>query len=288
MNKQIGINETFPLTAVSPLLNDGVNSFTYTLSTEVDNSDKSLYCAVNMISLPYVIWNIHSDYGNNTLRYSYNGGLNWVIVTLANGMYSTQKLNAVIQATMQANGHWDAATSSYYISINVSDISTRVMVTLSNSYRLDLENPVGFLRTSRLGEMLGFIPGVTTYVGVNPTAYTAGEGYIIANGITTATNLPIVNSVKLSPMTAIVFHSNIVAGTSLGATSDSTDVLYTFIPPTASNPGDLLVEKATHLIWRKISETSIKNIRIWTTNNYGVPVTLRGDPITVELLFTRR
>lgn len=288
MTEVISANETFPLVLTSGVDYRGISEFSYTLSGEVDNRNKNLYCAVSQVSMPFTIWNVAPEYSNNTFSYSPDAGVTWKPIDIPSGMYSVNDVNNAIHSVMNSNGDYDTASGVYYVNLEVSAFSTRIVLTVSNGYQIDFNCVVDFERTSRLGEMLGFVPGYTTYTEGVATAYTEIEGKYTADGIYYSGNLPNMNSVNLKPLTGVVIHSNLVTGTSLAANCDFDDVLYTLIPSNDIAPNEFVVKEPTHLIWRKVSQSSIKNIKVWFTNNTGEKVSLHGDPSVIELIFTRR
>ena len=64
------------------------------------SSEMTHEMAVDRMSMSYSWQNITPEYGNNTIKYSTDGGLNWETITFVNGIYSYTDINDSIHEFM--------------------------------------------------------------------------------------------------------------------------------------------------------------------------------------------
>lgn len=104
--------------------------------------------AADRISMTYSWHNINPEYGNNTLKYSKDGGDNWKIIKFVNGMYSYDHLDEYIKQTINKNGDKPSdGTNGIDLFFVLS--SYRVVIELNSGWQLDIRN-------SNFGDLIGF------------------------------------------------------------------------------------------------------------------------------------
>ena len=112
------------------------------------------FLALDKLSMTYSWYNIKSSYGNNTIKYIYDG-TTWNTITFTDGMYSYQDIEDYIHQYMKERGHYKTDGSRFGrprgYSINLTFILStyRVLVTLDGDYQLDL-------RGTNFGDLIGF------------------------------------------------------------------------------------------------------------------------------------
>lgn len=78
---------------------------------------------------------------NNTFRYSYDNGSNWITIRLSTGLYTISNIDTIMHQTMKQNNHFLAGSSSstdtYYINFYVDENQNRVFMKLTNNYQVD-------------------------------------------------------------------------------------------------------------------------------------------------------
>lgn len=107
---------------------------------------------VNRIAMTYSWHNITPEYENNTIKYSTNGGMSWETITFVNGMYSYTDINDYIHEYMKKKGHVKA-DKTYSINLTFVLSTYKVVIEISDNYRLDLRN-------SKFGELIGCEPKI--------------------------------------------------------------------------------------------------------------------------------
>ena len=123
------------------------------------------FLALDRLSMTYSWYNIKSSYGNNKIKYTYDGKT-WETITFIDGMYSYSDINEYIHQYMDHNSHYttDSNGKKNY-SINLSFILStyRVLIELEGNYQLDL-------RGTDFGELIGYEKKlVTKSIAVIPT-----------------------------------------------------------------------------------------------------------------------
>ena len=110
------------------------SDFTVTVNPPIDLS-KSLdrkMCLVSN-SMSYSWYNISAELSNNTFKYSHDSGTTWATVTIKDGHYDYENLNAFIQAAVLANSH-----SATGITLMFKNQYYRVKIALEATYRMDV------------------------------------------------------------------------------------------------------------------------------------------------------
>lgn len=60
--------------------------------------------AIDRVSMTYSWHNINIEYGNKTIKYSTDAGVNWKTITFVDGAYSYEDLNEYIIQSIDQNG----------------------------------------------------------------------------------------------------------------------------------------------------------------------------------------
>lgn len=115
----------------------------FTLELTFDGS-KTYYIALDNLSTSYSLYNISSEYGNNTVKYSSNSGTSWSTITIQDENHTYDDLNSIIS---------DA--TSQKITIRFISYLFKVRVTLDDNHRLGL-------RSGNFADILGFDKKILT------------------------------------------------------------------------------------------------------------------------------
>jgi hypothetical protein len=114
------------------LINDGNNStFRYVFPQSVHFKDD--YIAVQQVSIYNSVYNITAALGNNTFRYTWVDGT-VVNITIVDGNYTINSMNAYLQSVMITNEHFliDNTTGNYIYFIQMQPNVTAYSVQLNN------------------------------------------------------------------------------------------------------------------------------------------------------------
>jgi len=218
---------------------------------------KEYEIALVKASIWYSYFNVSSEYGNNTLRYSADGGSTFNNVVLDNGIYGITDINRELNEKMKANGDYSVVNGvdTFNITISPNFQTLKVRITVSNNYQLDLT-------TSSLRELLGFSSTIVT---------TTQEGTELAD-ITRGVN-------------SLVLKLNLVDGNSSFSNGASSDIIYSFVPNVS--PGSINAIDVQYPLYVKINTSNyIERIRFTLVDNQDRIVRLNGEP--VFLLFDLR
>lgn len=199
--------------------------------------------------------NISAQLGNNTLAYSTDGGLNFQLITIPDGVYSIELLDATIKEQMVANGHVRFDTKGRYvydIILGVEYSTGRVYWDIYDNYVLDLT-------TSDLNLLLGFVK--TGYYGVTSNDYDRfyNTGLVdLNNGVNSW-------QVRCSLADNSFFNGN------------RSDILFNFIPSVA--PYTELVEEPHTPSYTQLNTKTIDKITLRLTDQSGRLLDLGGQDI---------
>ena len=127
---------------------------------------------VGLISayVPKTYYNISAAYQNNKLHYSTDNGSNYTTLTIPDGNYSINNLNAFIQASI-----------SNSITIAGDSARMKVYITLAASHKID------FTQTDTFRDLLGFgsvvVSTGTTYAASKPNITNSNDFFYITTDI---------------------------------------------------------------------------------------------------------
>ena len=104
--------------------------------------------------MTYSWYNVNSEYGNKTIKYSKDNGSTWKTITFVDGMYSYDDLSDYINGVISHN---DDQPSNNRVGIKIYFVLTsyRVVVELGKQWKLDMRN-------STFGDLIGFEPKILT------------------------------------------------------------------------------------------------------------------------------
>ena len=217
------------------------HDFTVRFTPElVVNPNKVYYIALNSLSMSYLWHNVSPIYGNNTLKYSHDGGTTWTTITFPAGNYSYANLHGFIKQALTQNNH-----SSSGISLSFITARFLVYITLEANYQLDFT-------LGDFSDLIGFNKVIVT-----------GSGY--------GAKLPdITRSVD-----EILIHTNIVSRSLVAGIGS--DILYQFSVDNLPTSYPFHI-KGRWRLFSKINTRIIKDLRIYITDSLNRPVDLNGFP----------
>ena len=230
----------------------GVNQPTDNFTIQYPNLDVHGSWEVALVKLHtwYSYHNVSSDFGNNIVRYSTDGGATWEAdIVIPNGIYSIENINSFIQSVMNTRGDWNDVDETYYLSIDANWNTLRVDVTLSNNYQLD------------------FTAGsICTLFGFTSKIVTASESGTLPMDITNGTN-----SLELACDLTDSGYSNQYPG----------PTMYSFVPQVG--PGSAITVAPNPPIYLPVNKEVIHQINVKVTNQVGSRINLNGESLTVML-----
>jgi len=247
---------SFPLKLDSSTLTQNADDFTINFPQAIElntSQNDAMYYEIALVTadLWYTWHNITADYQNNTFRY-YNGSV-WREITLPNGNYEVSDLDDYLRDQMDTNSDYTtnaAGERVYSIKISPNAVTTKVVITISNSYQIDLS-------TSKLNELLGF----------NSAIYNATVSSQNRVDVTRGVN-------------NLVIHCSLATGSydnSIGS-----DVLYTFVPQVGR--GSAIHVEPNSPLYVPVSESKqIKQITMRLTDQKNRRMNFNGDPVTYFL-----
>ena len=84
---------------------------------------------------------VNIDNTKNKLRYSPDNGVNWTDITIPKGIRSIASINNLFKEQMKNNGHYNSAQNTYYINFETDKSSNRVLLKISNNYKVNFNIP---------------------------------------------------------------------------------------------------------------------------------------------------
>lgn len=204
-------------------------------------------------SVWYSFHNISSEFNNNTLEYSHNGGTNWNTITFSNGIYSVDAINQYVQAKLLQNNHYNTVNgiNTYDITIAPNYTTLKVDIILTNNFQVRFN--------SNIKDLLGFDSSQITITssssGNNPANITRS-----------------VNSLHI--------HCSIATGSYENASTS--DLIYSFVPQVS--PGSLMDVFPNHILYLPINTSNqIQSIRMNITDQLNREVNLQNEATTYLL-----
>ena len=210
------------------------------------DKNRDYYLALDSITMAYSWYNVSSDYNNNTLSYSQDSGKTWHSITLPNGNYSYDELNSYLQREITSNGHTkDGITIKFVPSL------FKILLAMKSGFQVDLKN-------GDFGKLLGFEKKIYTATQYGP-------------------KLPdITRSVD-----NVFIHTDIISDSVVS--SNQSDVLYRFSVDNLPLSYPFHIEPRRAL-FNKINTNSIKDLRIYITDEFNRPLNLNNIPISLILI----
>ena len=197
--------------------------------------------------MSYSWHNVSHIYGNNTLKYSHDGGTTWTTITVPAGNYSYEDLNGYIKAALTQNNHSSSGKSLSFIKAPLL-----VYITLETNYQLDFT-------TGDFSDLIGFNKVIVT-----------GSGY--------GAKLPdITRSVD-----EILIHADIVSGSLVGGRGS--DILYQFSTDNLPTSYPFHIREGSGRLFTRINTSIIQDLRIYITDALNRPVDLNSLPVNLTLV----
>jgi len=207
-------------------------------------SFKNDMIAVLSIYQYFSIFNITSDYGNNTFSYVWFDGVEYII-TIPDGYYEISDLNSYFQSIMIANTHYMTNSAGQFIYFLEFIVNTSRYAVQINSYPLDttIQSTNGYIlpsgatwsvpatttlsqfnvNTSGFGEVLGYEIGSypDTQVGSSTLSFLISKAPQITPYSSILVSCNLVNNRAVIPSNILTSYTPL--GTSIGS-------LFTFEP----------------------------------------------------------
>lgn len=181
---------------------------------------------------------------NNCFKYSTDGGTTWQTIKIPVGCYEITQINDEVKRILGTNGD------------NV-DISPNI-VTLGSIVTINNENfKVDFSTENSIASVLGF------------RSKTISHGRNESDSIVNILN---VNS--------ILVNCDVIKNSYLNGSQSP--VIYSFFPNV--RPGSKIVQEPTTITYLPVNRTFVQAVRIWITDQDGIPIDFRGEKITCRIV----
>ena len=92
----------------------------------------------------------NTDKFNNCFSYSPGSNTPWFDITIPEGSYHVEDINAFIHRQMRKNGHYDKANDTYNIKISANTNTLKSEMFLKNNYEVD------FRKDKSINSLLGY------------------------------------------------------------------------------------------------------------------------------------
>ena len=163
----------------------------------------------------FSIFNITSDYGNNSFSYTWFDGLEYSI-TIPDGYYEISDLNSYFQSVMIANTHYMTNSAGQFIYFLEFIVNTSRYAVQINSYPLDatIQSTNGYILPSGASWSVPTTSTLSQF-NVNTSAFGEVLGYEIGSYPTTqvgSTTASFLSSVapQITPYSSILVSCNLV------------------------------------------------------------------------------
>ena len=216
---------------------------------ELNANKENKICLVKN-SMSYSWYNVSSELNNHQLKYSHDSGTSWTTITIRDGHYNYENLNAFIQNAISLNGH-----SMTGVTITFENQYYMTKVTLETTYRLDI-------RSGDFHVLLGF-----DKVLINTT--TLGSKL---SDITMSFNNLCIHVDKVSNTYRNGKKSDILHCEAVGTQGKVPTYPFSYDPK--------------HLLWCKIDGAYLKNLRIYLMDHKNRIYNLRGSSMQLTLMIT--
>jgi len=230
--------------------------FTTKFSPEIDLSDKnaSYYLAFNrIISMAFSWTNINSGYNNQKIAFSKDGCKTFTDIDFAQGVWDYEDINNYIkEKTKTADGD---GKEVFPINLTFDEPTFRVIVTLENSYRLDLTK-------SNFNNVIGF------------------NKVIPQNEVNIGSKTP-----NISEDTDVLhIHCDLISDSLVNG--EESDIIFSFGTGTLRASYNFVLEPR-RIMFNPINITSISSIRIYVTDGFRRPVYLNHADTAFSLILKK-
>jgi hypothetical protein len=253
--------------------------FEYSFLQNYDLTDKEV--ALVSLSMYYSWFNVTTAYGNTTFGYTWVDGTA-VSITLPDGYYNDETINAYMQYTMVQHGHYlidDTGNYHYYINMaeNSTYYSTQVNCLhvpsalaagwsypsgTSPAWVVNNTAPQFVVNDADFGTLIGFA------LGSFPSAVVVGSNYSSLS--TTVPNITPVNSCLIQ--CSLCFNQY----------TATTGILHAFAP-FADSFGGLVTSSPTEFVWVPIQAGSYRSFKVAFFDQNLRPMTILDPSVVISL-----
>ena len=223
------------------------------------NPDMKHSLAIDRLTMTYSWYNIRSEYKNNTIKYTNDGGVNWYTITFKDGIYSYTDIHEYVdQYLNQQNHHTTSLPLSLRSDIDIRFILStyRVLISFSsNKFQLDL-------RETNFGELIGFEKKLITKTEYGTKLPNITNSMDVLNINTNAIKDGIVDRVNTNTI-AMIPTDNLTRS-----------YRFTFEP--------------RRTLYCPVSSNTISEMRIYVTDSLGTPVDFNGIDWFMTLILHSR
>jgi len=233
----------------------------------------------------FSIFNITSDYGNNTFSYTWFDGVEYTI-TIPDGYYEISDLNSYFQSIMIANTHYmtnSAGQSIYFLEFIVNTSRYAVQI---NSYPLDadIQSTNGYILPSGASWSVPTTSTLSQF-NVNTSAFGEVLGYEIGSypdtqvGSTTSSFLSSV-APQITPYSSILVSCNLVNNRAV----IPSNILSSYTP-LGTNIGSLFKFEPNYLQFADVEDGQYTQLVLEFRDQLSRPIIIR-DPNMLMTLYT--
>ena len=233
----------------------------------------------------FSIFNITSDYGNNSFSYTWFDGLEYSI-TIPDGYYEISDLNSYFQSIMIANTHYmtnSAGQSIYFLEFIVNTSRYAVQI---NSYPLDadIQSTNGYILPSGASWSVPTTSTLSQF-NVNTSAFGEVLGYEIGSypdtqvGSTTSSFLSSV-APQITPYSSILVSCNLVNNRAV----IPSNILSSYTP-LGTNIGSLFKFEPNYLQFADVEDGQYTQLVLEFRDQLSRPIIIR-DPNMLITLYT--
>jgi hypothetical protein len=233
----------------------------------------------------FSIFNITSDYGNNTFSYTWFDGIEYTI-TIPDGYYEISDLNSYFQSIMIANTHYMTNASGQFIYFLEFIVNTSRYAVQINSYPLDtdIQTTNGYILPTGA---TWSVPATSTLsqFNVNTSAFGEVLGYEIGSypsnqtGSTTASFLSSV-APQITPYSSILVSCNLVNNRAV----IPSNILSSYTP-LGTNIGSLFTFEPNYLQFADVEDGQYTQLVLEFRDQLSRPIIIR-DPNMLISLYT--
>jgi hypothetical protein len=283
------------------LVNDGQNNkLVYQFPSSVAFKDS--YIALSQVNMYYSWYNISVELQNNVLQYTWRTGAITTpyTITIPDGLYEIDTLNALLQFTMIANNHYliNATGQNVYYAefiLNPSRYAVQINTFLfPTSLPTGFTSPAGFvgfptatfnpqlILPFAINQILGFPAGTTTDANTS-NGYTppANQTFIVKSGIGTLSYLSTI-APNIQPNSSILISASNIDNQYANPTS----VLYSIVPNVAF--GELIAEKPPQYAFNRLIDGTYNQLRITFLGTNLAPIKINDPNMTMLLVIKQK
>jgi hypothetical protein len=270
------------------------NKLVYKFPNSVQFKDN--FIAFAQATMYYSWFNITTALQNNTFTYNWINGAGVATtytVTIPDGLYEIQTLNALLQYTLIANGHYLVNATGdyvYYAEFLVNPARYAVQI---NTFLFPTALPAGWTNPAgvpfppqsfnpiitlpaKINAIMGYTVGFATNQNLNNAYVPPTSDFVskLANGTLSyiSTTTP-----NVQPNSSILFTMSNIDN----AYAVPSSVLYTLTPTVAI--GEIINEKPPNFIWSKLINGTYNELRLTFLGTDLTPILIRDPAMTIVL-----